>query len=98
MGIPIRRVRLSQKPDQLNNIEGQAHNYQAKAKMRTLNKKFLNLRTEIERYFSRKKRVFKLGEERTRHLKNFRANCYLTSIMEILEWMSGIVQLFTKHP
>ncbi len=41
---------------------------------------------EIERYFSRKKRVFRLGEERTRHLKNFRANCYLTSIMEILEW------------
>lgn len=45
-------------------------------------------RTEIERYFSRKKRVFRLGEEKTRHLKNFRVNCYLTSIMEILEWAS----------
>ena len=96
VGIPIRRVRLSQKPDRLNNIEGQAHNYRTKAKVRTLNKKFLNLRTEIERYFSRKKRVFKLGEEKTRHLKNFRANCYLTSIMEILEWMSRLLVLFTR--
>ena len=43
-------------------------------------------RSEIERYFSRKKRVFNLGEERTRGLKNFEANCYLTSIAEILEW------------
>ena len=96
VGIPIRRVRLSKEPKRLSNVEGQIHNYQTKAKMRTLNKKFLNLRTEIERYFSRKKRVFKLGEEKTRHLKNFRANCYLTSIMEILEWMSGTIQLFTR--
>lgn len=51
-----------------------------------LKKRFPNKRGEIERYFSRKKRVFNLGEERTRTLKNFRANCYLTSIMEILEW------------
>lgn len=63
---------------------------------RTLNRSFLNKRSEIERYFSRKKNVFRLGEERTRHLKNFRVNCYLTSIMEILEWMNGIIALFTK--
>ena len=62
----------------------------------SLNPRFLAKRTEIERYFSRKKRVFKLGEERTRHLKNFRANCYLTSIMEILEGMSKLLVLFTK--
>src|SRR3989344_6537430 len=43
-------------------------------------------RSEIERYFSRKKRVFNLGEERTRGLTNFETNCYLTSIAEILEW------------
>lgn len=63
---------------------------------RSLNLTLLNKRTEIERYFSRKKRVFKLGEEKTRHLKNFQANCYLTSIMEILEWMSRILGLFTR--
>lgn len=63
---------------------------------RSLNPGLLNKRTEIERYFSRKKNVFNLGEERTRHLKNFRNNCYLTSIMEILEWMSRIIALFTK--
>lgn len=42
-------------------------------------------RTEIERYFSRKKRVFRLGEEKTRHLENFHTNCLFTSCMEILE-------------
>jgi hypothetical protein len=38
-------------------------------------------RTEIERYYSRKKYVFRLGEERTRGLRNFEANCYFTSII-----------------
>ncbi len=42
-------------------------------------------RTEIERYFSRKKRVFRLGEEKTRHLENFHTNCLFTSCKEILE-------------
>ena len=55
---------------------------------RCLKRKLLNQRTEIERYFSRKKNVFNLGEEKTRHLKNFRANCHMTAIMEILEWLS----------
>ena len=70
-----------------------------KAAERCLDPGLLNKRTEIERYFSRKKRIFHLGEERTRHLKNFRANCYFTSIMEILEWLttpSLWIQLFTK--
>ncbi len=70
-----------------------------KAAERKLAPKLLNKRTEIERYFSRKKRVFHLGEEKTRHLRNFRNNCYLTSIAEILEWLttpSLWIQLFTK--
>ena len=55
---------------------------------RCLDQALLNQRTEIERYFSRKKHVFLLGEEKTRHLKNFRDNCHFTAIMEILEWLS----------
>lgn len=76
-----------------------AHYRALKAAQRYLDQELLNKRTEIERYFSRKKRVFNLGEERTRHLKNFRNNCYLTSIAEILEWSvnpSLWIQLFTK--
>ena len=61
---------------------------QSKSINRCLDQKLLNKRTEIERYFSRKKRVFHLGEEKTRHLENFRANCHMTAIMEILEWLS----------
>jgi len=57
-----------------------------KAWERAWDKNLLKKRTEIERYFSRKKRVFGLGEERTRHLQNFRANCDMIAIMEILEW------------
>lgn len=45
-------------------------------------------RTEIERQYSRKKGVFNLGEERTRHLENFRANAYFVSGLQILEWLS----------
>lgn len=70
-----------------------------KAAERTITQELLNKRTEIERYFSRKKRVFKLGEEKTRGLQNFRANCYLTSIAEILEWLANnplLRLLFTK--
>ena len=73
--------------------------HRIKSVNRCLNQRLLNKRTEVERYFSRKKRVFNLGEERTRHLKNFRANCYLTAIMEILEWLSKndwLRALFTK--
>lgn len=66
---------------------------------RTLTPSVLNKRSEIERYFSRKKRVFRLGEERTRGLQSFEANCYMTSIMEILEWSTKPeiwLLLFTK--
>jgi len=53
-------------------------------------------RTEIERYFSRKKNVFCLGEEKTRGFKNFEANAYFTSIMEYLEFIACWTTLFTK--
>ncbi len=73
--------------------------HQTKSLNRCLNQSFLNKRTEIERYFSRKKHVFHLGEEKTRHLENFNANCHFTAIMEILEWLSknpGWRVLFTR--
>lgn len=83
VGIPVRRTLHEQNPPFPPEVMG---NRTAKEADRYLKKRFLNKRTEIERYFSRKKRVFHLGEERTRHLKNFRANCSFTSVMEILEW------------
>lgn len=93
VGIPVRRTH---KEVIGLTSEAIARNRKGKESGRTLFKTFLNKRTAIERYFSRKKRVFRLGEERTRHLKNFRANCYFTSIMEILEWMNRLRVLFTK--
>lgn len=86
VGIPVRRIHS----ENIQPITPQMlHNRLDKESDRCLKRRFLNKRTEIERYFSRKKRVFNLGEERTRHLKNFRANCYMTSIMEILEWSAS---------
>ncbi len=80
VGIPFRIM-----PQQILTAEGYR---QLKSINRCLQQEFLNKRGEIERYFSRKKGVFHLGEEKTRHLKNFRANCYFTAIIEILEWLS----------
>jgi len=83
VGIPVRRTVHERKrpiPDTV------VRNRLSKESDRCLRRSFLNKRTEIERYFSRKKRVFNLGEERTRHLENFRANCDMVAIMEILEW------------
>lgn len=59
-----------------------------KAAGRSLHPKIYHKRTTIERYFSRKKNIFHLGLERTRHLKNFMTNCFTTALMEILEWVS----------
>ena len=85
IGIPIRRT----------NQEGYGaprletpKNYRAKAAHRCLDRQLFKKRTEIERYFSRKKGVFNLGHERTRHLTNFAANCALTSVMEYLEYLA----------
>ncbi len=91
VGIPFRLM-----PQKILTEEGY---HQTKSLNRCLNQTLLNKRTEIERYFSRKKRVFHLGEEKTRHLENFNVNCYFTAIMEILEWLSEdnhLQVLFTK--
>lgn len=72
-------------------FDGNGLNRKKRGAHRSRDPSLYRKRTEIERYFSRKKNVFNLGEEKTRHLKNFRDNCFLTSIMEILEWLS-------KHP
>lgn len=68
--------------------DGNALNRRLRGSARTHDRLVYKRRTEIERYFSRKKGVFNLGEERTRHIENFRTNCFLTSCMEILEWLS----------
>lgn len=83
VGIPVRRTIHERERPWPPSV---MHNRRSKEAGRCLHRSFLNRRTEIERYFSRKKRIFRLGEERTRGLRNFKANCYLTSIMEILEW------------
>ena len=74
-------------PQRHHQHDGNALNRQLRGARRTHNPEIYKRRTEIERYFSRKKGVFNLGEERTRHLTNFRTNCFFTSCMEILEWL-----------
>lgn len=68
--------------------DGNEENRPARGANRSRDPAHYRRRTEIERYFSRKKRVFNLGEEQTRHLKNFRSNCYFTSCLELLERLS----------
>lgn len=63
----------------------------SRSRERSTSVRLYKQRTEIERYHSRKKHVFRFGEEKTRHFGNFRTNMYFTSIMEILEWLA-------KHP
>ena len=96
VGIPVRKTPYERKAPIPPPVVNNRH---VKESDRYLKKSFLNKRSEIERYFSRKKRVFNLGEERTRHLKNFRANCDMIAIMEILEWLTTPqiwLALFTK--
>ena len=92
VGIPLRRTnqeKVACRPESWLNRW-------LKSLPRTWSRKLLNSRTEIERYFSRKKYVFHLGEERTRGIKNFEANCSMTSIMEHLEYIARLLALFTK--
>ena len=63
-------------------------NRRAKRANRTLTRKLYNQRTEIERYFSRKKGVFHLGQERTRGLQEFTTNVTLTDLMAQLEYLA----------
>jgi len=65
VGIPVRRTIHERKHPFLPEV---IRNRASKEAGRYLRRSFLNRRTEIERYFSRKKRVFRLGEERTRGL------------------------------
>lgn len=83
VGIPVRKT-LHERKRPIP--EAVIRNRLGKESDRCLKRPFLNKRTQIERYYSRKKRIFKLGEEKTRHLENFRANCDMVAIMEILEW------------
>jgi hypothetical protein len=76
VAIPLRKIK-----------GGNWYNRFLKSLPRSWNPKFYRQRTEIERYFSRKKNVFRLGEEKTRGFKNFEANVYFTSIMEYLEFI-----------
>lgn len=76
--IPVRRMRH----------DGNALNRTVKKANRSRSKRIYRGRTTIERYFSRKKHVFNLGEEKTRHFENFETNCYFTSCLEILESLS----------
>lgn len=85
VGIPIRHT--NQRGRGASRVET-AKNYRAKAAHRDLDPRLFKKRTEIERYFSRKKCVFKLGHERTRHLNNFATNCALTAVMEYLEFLA----------
>ena len=96
VGVPVRRTHTEVLEP---HDSGVRKNRRGKESDRYLKKRFLNKWSEIERYYSRKKRVFRLGEERTRHLENFRANCDMTSTMEILEWLSSdrlVIVLFTR--
>lgn len=86
VGIPVRKTNQAALKSTHQETE---KNRRAKEANRTLTPTFYNRRTEIERYFSRKKYVFNLGCERTRGLKNFEANCLMTSVMEQLEYLSS---------
>lgn len=85
VGIPVRKspqaVRGSKRQETLKNRA-------LKEADRTLTKELYNQRTEIERYFSRKKGVFHLGSERTRGLENFTANCTMTDLCAQLEYLA----------
>lgn len=75
-------------PQRHHTHDGNALNRKLRGAGRTHDSALYKRRTEIERHFSRKKGVFHLGEERTRHLENFRANAYFVSGLQILEWLS----------
>ena len=85
VSIPVRRtcqaVRGCQRQETLKNK-------QAKRANRVLTRKLYNQRTEIERYFSRKKGVFHLGQEKTRGLDDFTTNVTLTDLMAQLEYLA----------
>jgi len=95
--IPLRRMRGEGRDE----ITPQRAGWRRlKAAERTLTKRLRNIRTGIERYFSRKKGIFRFGEPRTRGIKAFRTECYLTAIAEYLEFIGrfnltyGVMRVF----
>lgn len=89
-GIPIREM----PKDKRGKKKGNFLNWKLKAKGRTVKKSILNLRTEVERFFSYLKRVLKLGKDATRGIKRFVDNTYLACIFYMLQkvWSIGITQ------
>ncbi|MDP3997429.1 MAG: transposase [bacterium] len=85
VGIPVRRTGQAARKSKRQETP---LNRQAKEANRCLDLKLYNKRTEVERYFSRKKYVFNLGCERTCGIDNFDTNCLMTSVMEQLEYLA----------
>lgn len=82
-GIPVRKKSCLAKGKK--NRYGNLANWKALATGRTFKKSLLNLRTEIERFFSKIKRKFFLGKELTRGIEAFARNTYLALISYSLE-------------
>ena len=89
-GIPIRDMVTTKQ----GRKSGNYLNWKLKAKGRTVKKSILNLRTEVERFFSTVKRTFQLGREKTRGIGAFIENTYLACICCMLRklWSFGITQ------
>lgn len=85
-GIPIREM----PKDQRGQKKGNFLNWKLKMKGRTVKKSVLNLRTEVERFFSYLKRVLKLGKDATRGIKRFVDNTYLACIFYMLERVCAV--------
>lgn len=77
-GIPMKKKSCLAKGKK--NRYGNLLNWRLKAVGRTFKKSILNLRTEIERFFSVIKRKFHLGKEYTRGIEAFTRNAYLSLI------------------
>lgn len=98
-GIPIKETnQKKQNKNQLKltpeqRIKGGYTNFKLKAKGRSLKKSIYNKRTEVERFFSTLKRVFHLGQEKTRGIKAFLENTYLSCICFMLRklWIAGVI-------
>lgn len=85
-GIPIREMPKDRKGKRSGNFL----NWKLKAKGRTVKKSILNLRTEVERFFSYLKRVCKLGKDATRGIKRFVDNTYLACIFYMLKRVCAV--------
>lgn len=85
-GIPIREM----PKDKKGKKKGNFLNWKLKAKGRTVKKSILNLRTEVERFFSYLKRVCRLGKDATRGIKRFIDNTYLACIFYMLKRVCAV--------